>query len=96
MKKRLTQKEALDAVKAGMTDENCLHYVPVQKLTIAIAMHVTERYCRECGAWDCEECTVSTMAEKLKVAIGQPAMFDENFNLLPPPKEEVGKDALHG
>lgn len=83
---KLTEKGVKDIVRGNMTDADCLHYVPIQKFTIAMAMIVAARHCRDCVG-DCNDCEVSVMADKLDDAIRLPPMFDEDFNLLPPPKD---------
>lgn len=75
------------AVRKSMSDKDACCYVPVQKFTIALAMLATARCCQNCRD-KCEECEIATMYRKLKWSIAQSPMFDEEFNVLEPPKTE--------
>ena len=81
-----TERAVRSFVRGYMTDADCLHYVPVQKFTIAMAMLVTARHCRNCNGF-CEKCEISVMAGKLKFSMRLQPMFDGDFNVLPPPKD---------
>ena len=83
---RPTKKRVKEVVRANMSDSDAACYVPVQKFTLSMAMLAIANQCRSCGSRrDCGGCLMPTTLEKLEHAIGLPPMFDENFNLLPPP-----------
>lgn len=80
-------KNVEDTSRKSMSDKDACCYVPVQKFTIALAMLVTARYCKNCRD-KCEDCEIARMYSKLKWSIAQAPMFDEEFNVLEPPKTE--------
>ena len=87
----MTIKEAKAVVRANMDDKSSVCYVPVQKFTLAMSMLLVAKWCRKCKDGDCKDCTIRTLGEKLKESIVFEPMFDENFNLLDPPKGDKGK-----
>lgn len=87
-----TVKNAQKVFQKNMSDADALCYVPIQKFTIAMAMLVTARYCGNCGTKNCKKCQVKVLEKKLTESIGLEPMFDENFNVLEPPKSNREKD----
>lgn len=83
--------KTVDDITRNMKDADALCYVPVQKMTVAVAMLVASRYCKMCGNDACGECEVRTLSEKLKDAIGLEPIFDEDFNLIVPAGAKRGK-----
>ena len=85
------EKDVKTIVRENMTEADACCYVPVQKLTIAIALLGLSKMCANCDSEDCTDCTIEDVTNKLAEAIGCRAMFDEEFNLLPPPCESEGE-----
>lgn len=89
---KLTRKVITEIVRSGMTEEDANCFVPVQKLTVAMCMLAAEERCHRCGIRPsdkrCKECEVNRLGDKLAYAVKMPAMFDEDGNLLPRPKDK--------
>lgn len=84
---RPTEEFCEAAIRQGMTDADALHYVPVDKMAIVVALKCIADRCGRCDTKNCRGCMVATACLALKDAIMRPAMFDEDFNLLPCPCE---------
>lgn len=57
-------------------------YVPVQKMTVAVAYAVIKsRVCEDCKG-NCEKCVVKSLLAKLEVSMTDKPIFDSEFNLL--------------
>ena len=83
---RPTKKHVKEVVRASMSEADAACYVPVQKLTLSLAMLAMVKNCNVCSERKtCGSCLMPQTMKKLEVAIGMPPMFDEDFNLLPPP-----------
>lgn len=83
---RPTKKHVKEVVRASMSDSDAACYVPVQKFTLSMAMLAIAHQCRSCESRrNCCGCLMPQVMKKLELAIGMPPMFDEDFNLLPPP-----------
>ena len=85
---RLNLKEVKRICAASMCDRDSVQYVPIQKLTIAFALFAVAQCCRGCRG-KCQDCMLSTTADRLKESIEFEPFFDENFDLILPKEEEI-------
>lgn len=83
----MTKKQMKELIRDNMPEGQALQYIPVQKLTVALSLTCLVQMCSRCGRGKrkCKDCIFSTLEDRLADAIRFPPMFDENFNLLPPP-----------
>ena len=75
---KMTRKTVERLVREGMSEEDALCYVPIQKFTVAMCMLAVSDACRGCGSRKgCEWCET-------------PPMLDEDGIPIPPRKEAPG------
>ena len=79
-------------IRKGLKIGEALHYVPIQKMTLAVLGLALDRCCDACSSNGCDECAIFTARNKLTDAINLTPFMDENFNILPPPAQD-GKDS---
>lgn len=83
----MTKKQMKEFIRDNMSEDQATQFIPVQKLTVALSLMGLVQMCSRCGRGKrkCEDCVFGTLEDKLTGAMQFPPMFDEEFNLLPPP-----------
>lgn len=88
---KMTRKTVERLVREGMSEEDALCYVPIQKFTVAMCMLAVSDACRGCGSRKgCEWCEKSMLGRKLAAVVKTPPMLDEDGIPIPPRKEAPG------
>ena len=83
----MTKKQMKELIRDNMPEDQAAQYIPVQKLTVALSLMCLVQMCSRCGRGKrkCGDCIFSMLEDRLAEAMQFAPMFDENFNVLPPP-----------